>query len=52
MELITRPLPNSVISDILNYIIEYNAEQTEANWELVKTAFVEGWATQYNEANK
>ena len=30
----------------------YNAEQTEANWELVKTAFVEGWATQYNEANK
>ena len=30
----------------------YNAEQTEANWELVKTAFVEGWATQYNEVNK
>ena len=30
----------------------YNAEQTDANWELVKTAFVEGWATQYNEANK
>ena len=30
----------------------YNAEQTEANWELVKTAFVEGWATQYKEANK
>ena len=30
----------------------YNAEQTDANWELVKTAFVEGWATQYNEINK
>ena len=30
----------------------YNAEQTEANWELVKTAFVNGWATQYNEVNK
>ena len=30
----------------------YNADQSEANWELVKTAFVEGWATQYKEANK
>ena len=30
----------------------YNAEQTDANWELVKTAFVQGWATQYNEVNK
>ena len=30
----------------------YNADQSEANWELVKTAFVEGWATQYAEANK
>ena len=30
----------------------YNADQTDANWELVKTAFVDGWATQYAEANK
>ena len=30
----------------------YNADQTDANWELVKTAFVNGWATQYNEVNK
>ena len=30
----------------------YNADQTDANWELVKTAFVDGWATQYKEANK
>ena len=30
----------------------YNADQSEANWELVKTAFVEGWATQYQAANQ
>ena len=30
----------------------YNADQSDANWEAVKTAFVEGWATQYNNANR
>ena len=30
----------------------YNADQTEANWAKVETAFVDGWATQYKEANK
>ena len=25
----------------------YDADQTDANWENVKTAFVQGWATQY-----
>ncbi len=25
----------------------YDANQTDANWEAVKTAFVQGWATQY-----
>ncbi len=30
----------------------YNADQTDANWELVKTAFVDGWATQYQAANQ
>ena len=29
----------------------YNADQSDANWELVKTAFVDGWATQYQIAN-
>ena len=26
---------------------QYDADQSDANWELVKTAFVDGWATQY-----
>jgi raffinose/stachyose/melibiose transport system substrate-binding protein len=25
----------------------YDADQTDANWENVKTAFIQGWATQY-----
>ena len=29
----------------------YNADQSDANWDLVKTAFVDGWATQYAAAN-
>ena len=31
---------------------QYNADQSAANWEAVKTAFVDGWATQYAAANK
>ena len=29
----------------------YNADQSEANWEQVKTAFVDGWAVQYQAVN-
>ena len=29
----------------------YNADPTDANWALVETAFVDGWATQYKAAN-
>jgi len=29
----------------------YNADQSDANWELVRTAFVDGWANQYQVAN-
>jgi len=30
----------------------YNADPTDANWAQVVTAFIDGWATQYKEANK
>ncbi len=30
----------------------YNADQSDANWDAVKTAFVDGWATQWAAANK
>ena len=26
---------------------QYNADQSDANWELVRTAFVDGWSVQY-----
>ena len=29
----------------------YNADQSDANWETVKTAFVQGWAVQYKAVN-
>ena len=30
---------------------QYNADQSDANWATVKTAFVEGWAQQYQAVN-
>ena len=29
----------------------YNADQSDANWEGVRTAFVDGWAAQYQAVN-
>ncbi len=36
---------------LVSALNQYNADQSDANWETVRTAFVEGWATQYNAAN-
>ena len=30
---------------------QYNADQSDANWEMFRTAFVDGWATQYATVN-
>jgi len=30
---------------------QYNADPTDANWQTVVTAFIDGWATQYKAAN-
>ena len=30
---------------------QYNANQSDANWEQFRTAFVDGWAAQYNAVN-
>ena len=30
---------------------QYNADPTDANWEIVRTAIVDGWATQYQAVN-
>ncbi len=37
---------------VVSALNAYNADPTDANWELVVTAFIDGWATQYNAANE
>ena len=37
---------------LVSALNEYNADQTDANWQKVVTAFVDGWATQYQAANQ
>ncbi len=32
---------------VVSALVAYSADQTDANWDAVETAFVEGWATQY-----
>jgi len=36
---------------VVSALNAYNADPTDANWEAVVTAFVDGWAVQYNAAN-
>ena len=36
---------------LVSALNQYNADQSDANWELVRTAFVDGWATQYAAVN-
>lgn len=36
---------------IVSALNQYNANQTDENWAMVRTAFVDGWAVQYKNAN-
>ena len=36
---------------LVSALNQYNADQSDANWDLFKTAFVDGWAQQYAAAN-
>ena len=36
---------------LVSALNQYNADQSEANWEAFRTAFVDGWATQYQKVN-
>jgi raffinose/stachyose/melibiose transport system substrate-binding protein len=37
--------------DLVSALNAYNADQSDANWELVREAFVDGWAKQYAVVN-
>ena len=43
--------PTAYRAALVSAMNQYDADQSDANWELVKTAFVDGWATQYAAAN-
>ena len=47
-----QPNVNEYRKALVSALNAYNADQTEANWEKVKTAFVDGWAYQYKQINK
>ncbi len=36
---------------LVSALNQYNADQSAANWEQVRTAFVDGWAVQYKAVN-
>ena len=36
---------------LVSALNQYNADPTDANWEQVVTAFIDGWAVQYKAAN-
>jgi raffinose/stachyose/melibiose transport system substrate-binding protein len=54
MDWVTNYQPNvdEYRAALVSALNKYNADQSAANWELVRTAFVDGWATQYQNANK
>ena len=37
---------------LVSALNQYNADQSDANWANVETAFVQGWATQYKAVNE
>jgi len=45
------PNVDSWRAGVVSALAAYSADQTDANWEGVKTAFVDGWAYEYNVQN-
>ena len=54
MDWVTNYQPNvdAYRAALVSALNAYNADQTDANWEKVEDAFVDGWATQYKAVNK
>ena len=47
-----QPNVNDYRAALVSALNAYNADQSDANWEKVVTAFVDGWAVQYKAANE
>ncbi len=46
-----QPNVDSYRATLVSALNQYNADQSDANWETVRTAFVDGWAVEYNNVN-
>ena len=46
-----QPNVDSYRATLVSALNQYNADQSDANWEIVRTAFVDGWAAEYNAVN-
>ena len=46
-----QPNVDAYRATVVSALNQYNADPTDANWEQVVTAFIDGWATQYKAAN-
>lgn len=51
LDWVSQPNKNSYQEALVSTLNQYNANQTEANWAVVRTAFVDGWAYNYNIEN-
>ncbi len=47
-----QPNVDSYRATLVSALNQYNADQSDANWEIVRTAFVDGWAAEYNAVNQ
>ena len=45
------PNVDSWRASVVSALAAYSADQTDANWDAVKTAFVDGWANEYKIQN-
>ena len=52
MDWVSQPNVDAYRAALVSALNQYDADQTDANWELVRTAFVDGWATNYAAANE
>lgn len=46
-----QPNVDSYRATLVSALNQYCADQSDANWEIVRTAFVDGWANEYNTVN-
>ena len=46
-----QPNVDSYRATLVSALNQYNADQSDASWETVRTAFVDGWAAEYNAVN-